>query len=244
VTTQPADALALPETAPSTQPTTEPVATTGPTTIPSIAAAAVASPGGIGYSGRTSGPASRILPAAYMILAERSIFQKGSHISGPEQPIQTVIIPTTNPVATGDPTSISDSAEESLVFDGATESGSEVLAFVEDRVNLKMLVVQDGDTIAKGKITSISLDTLDYSTKGQVIHVQVGQNLRGVEAPAAPDATTTPSVPASPVTAGAPAPLASRGTPLPSPVPLPAASGGSTADVVARMKARRASELR
>jgi hypothetical protein len=254
--TQPTATAVQPTTGPSTQPATAPVATTGSSIRPSEGVASAAPGSGDHRDWRastSSRPASRILPGEFMILAERSIFQKGSHVTRRADPDQ-VAAPPPAPATAPTASSKSDSPEESLVFDGATVTGNQILAFVEDRGDSKMLVLQDGDVIARGKITGISLDTLDYTTAGEIIHVQVGQNLRGEEAQAVSDGNATAAgspTSAAPGGAGT-SPGAAPGTgpgsapgtpPPPGAAPAPGGSGGGADDVVARLRARRAREL-
>ncbi len=134
----------------------------------------------------------RILPQEFSILAERSIFQKGSHVT---RVVDRVRVPTpaAPPGATAPSAPAkSASAEESLVFDGATQTGDRFLAFVEDRNASKVLILQDGDAIVRGKVAAITLDTLDYAVDGKTVRVLVGQNLRG-EAAAPPSSDETAS---------------------------------------------------
>jgi hypothetical protein len=244
--TAPSDALAATE--PSTQPTTQPFATTDPTTLPAVADAAVTpAPSDTRYSPGVYRPLPRILSAEYAILAERSIFKKGSKVV-----IERLPPPPPKPPTAGGETPFT-IVEQSLVFDGTTEAGIQFFAWLEDRTTSKMTMVQDGDKVADGNITDISLDALDYtSTKGHVIHVLVGQNLRGEEAPPAADSIAVapalpPTTQGSAAVAGAP-PVVSPGTPgTPPPAgTTPAASGASgdgTLSVLEKLKRRRAAEL-
>jgi len=243
--TAPADVLAATE--PSTQPTTQPFATTDPTTLPAVADAAATPAAGVPGGYRT-GPSPRIMTAEFSILWDRSIFKKGSKVIIDRPP------PPPKRQSTGfDQSQQAAVIEQSLVFDGTTEAGAQFFAWLEDRTTSKMTMVQDGDKVADGNITDISLDALDYtSTKGHAIHVLVGQNLRGEEAPPAADSIATapilpPTTQDSAAVAGAP-PVVSPGTPgTPPPAgTTPAASGtGSDANlsVLEKLKRRRAAEL-
>ena len=142
-TTSAVDALAGSTTSPSTQPTTSPVATTGPTTSPTtspvattgpttspttspVATTAPTRPGDADPAGRASFAVatSRILPRDFSILAERSIFQKGSHVTRVVERSRS--LPGSSVAATA-PTK-SAAPEESLVFEGATETADRFLA--------------------------------------------------------------------------------------------------------------------
>jgi hypothetical protein len=186
------DGVALPSTAPSTNPTTAPIATTNPTTRPvALSSATPAADSGTApqpSSGSTnSASAQQILPHDYFILAVRSIFQKGSHVTrgfdSPARPASASANPSTSSAAVV-AAAASAAPEESLVFEGVMVIGNQNLAFIEDRNAGKMLMLQNGERIARGKIAGITLDTLDYAVDGAVLHVQIGQNLRG-EAPQA-----------------------------------------------------------
>ena len=194
-TTQPAlmptsNTAARPATQPSTNPTTAATATTSPTTQPLASATTapavgggIAAQPGSGLSSYESVP--QILPREYSILAVRSIFQKGSHVTrGFDIPARSAPASSSPSASAAALAAASAAPEESLVFEGAMETANQYLAFVEDRNAGKMLMLQSGARIARGKITDITLDTLDYSVDGAVLHVQVGQNLRGETATA------------------------------------------------------------
>lgn len=231
VTTSPADVPAVSEAPSSTAPATAPVATTSPTTAPTTSPVATTAPADTQPAPQPSiaVATSRILPREYSILAERSIFQKGSHVTrvverSRSQPGPSVAAPAPAKAA---------AMEDSLVFEGATESGDHFLALVEDRTTSKALMFQVGDAIARGRIAAITLDTLDYVATGNVVHVQVGQNLRGeTMSPATSDAVASTGSTTAP----------STGAPGDGSAAAPGGSGGSN-DIVERLRRRRQAEL-
>jgi hypothetical protein len=250
-TTQPQSARALtpatlPATQPTTTPTTIPVATTGPTTQPLVSPAGpAANVGAYSPSGSSSyGSPQPILPRDYFILAVRSIFQKGSHVTrGFDIPTHSAPLASTTSQASSSAASsaaASAAPEESLVYEGSMETGNQFLAFVEDRSAGKMLMLQSGAKIARGKIGDISLDTLDYAVDGAVLHVQVGQNLRGEAAAAASSDGSTPTASSGSGTTQPSGTAASGDT---SAAPPSGSSGGGANDILERLRRRRQQEL-
>jgi len=244
--TRTADAPAFPATAPSTNPappSTASIAATGPATRPIASAAAPpAAGGGTGpqsFSGSPGyGSAPPILPHEYFVLAVRSIFQKGSHVTrGFDSPTRSGLSSSSSSTPSAVPATATASVapEESLVFEGAMETGNQFLAFVEDRNVGKMLMLQSGQSIARGKITAITLNTLDYVSDGAVLHVQIGQNLRG-EAPTSPSDSTvstgSAATPSSGTTSGDNSAAGAGGS---------TANGGN--DILERLRRRRQQEL-
>jgi len=99
-----------------------------------------------------------------------------------------------------------------MVLRGIVVEQGEVRAYFEDIVNTRMVRVAIGETVARGKITSIGLDAVEYehaatttpggpATNGQRTLVAVGHDLTGkaVEpesnSSAAASATTGPVMP-------------------------------------------------
>jgi hypothetical protein len=138
----------------------------------------------------------------YSLLDRRSIFIRGS---------QTVYAGSGGPTTGG--SSRPARPEESLVFNGVTETDHQIVAFIEDTTALKVNQYQVGDSVAGGKIVDINLDSLQFQSHGKTTTVYVGQNLLGGEAT---------NLESSPTSGGA---------------------TGPDSDVVARMRARRQAEL-
>jgi hypothetical protein len=123
--------------------------------------------------------------------------------------------------------------EESLVFDGVTQADAHIVAFVEDRNSMEMHQLKVGDLVARGKVTALTLDTLDYAAGDRVVHVAIGQNLLGVRM-AEPSGDTAPT--AAPTTA----PAANPAVPG---APGGAPPSGAPETVEDRMRRRRQQEL-
>jgi hypothetical protein len=179
-----------------------------------------------------------ILPHDYLILAVRSIFQKGSHVTrGFDAPSRASMSVASSSSQTSASAAASVAPEESLVFEGAMETSNQFLAFVEDRNAGKMLMLQGGAKIARGKITDITLDTLDYAVDGAVLHVKVGRNLRGEVAAAASSDNTASTGPGSTPSLGTAASGDASGA------PASGSSGGGANDILERLRRRRQQEL-
>ena len=65
-----------------------------------------------------------------------------------------------------------------MVFNGVTKSDVAV-AMLENTDTHSVLYVHVGDEIARGKVTAITLDSLDYEAGGKVTRVEFGQTLSG-----------------------------------------------------------------
>jgi hypothetical protein len=77
----------------------------------------------------------------------------------------------------------SQAPENVLVLTGVTITDHNTVAFIEDTSQGTVKQVKVGDSIAQGKISDITLEELDYkASDGHVVHVGVGQNLRGESA--------------------------------------------------------------
>ena len=94
------------------------------------------------------------------------------------------------------------------------------MVFLEDTQGGRVQMVTLGGAAAGGKVTRISLDSIDFQTADGVKHIQIGQNLAGEDvgpttqasSPAASGGGSPPEV--APAPAGGHAPLAAR---MPSP---------------------------
>ncbi len=189
-------------------------ATTMPSTLPATVPVAPAT--------MTAAPMVRgkALPDGYAVLNTRSIFMKG-RVAPPVVPnvttTQPVVTPTIRP-------------EHKIVFVGVTESDGSAAAMFEDTAAGKIITTKLNETIASGKVTEITLDSVTYSADGKPLKVLVGQALDGTEPP--------------PVTARATITDSSTGPPTTGPTAAP--GGGESgptdpaiADILERMRARR-----
>lgn len=190
--------------------------------------------GGSSFGGRTyvAPTVHTLLPKEYSILNERSIFLKGHVTQFALDELRPPSVGDVGPrVRGGDdrlppPAPVLSAPEESLVFDGVTQADQHIVAFVEDRNAFKVSMVKVGDLIARGRITAIDLDTMDYYANGNVVHVLIGENLLGTPVSMADASTGTPTT--GPTTA----PSGDSGAP---------AAGGN--DILERLRRRRAQEL-
>jgi hypothetical protein len=111
-------------------------------------------------------PTPRPMAADYVTLTLRSIFFKGRFVAADEGYSQGT---QASPQA----------REKVLVFDGVSKTDHSFLAYLEDTESGSVRTVKVGDAIAQGKITRITLDTMDYQAPRGVAHLSVGQNLAG-----------------------------------------------------------------
>ena len=82
------------------------------------------------------------------------------------------------------------------MFNGVTVANGEPMAFIEDTGSGNVQTVVVGQSIAQGKITEITLDTLSYRNNTRTMQLHIGQNLSGNDATPAmttPTSTTEPS---------------------------------------------------
>ncbi len=147
----------------------------------------------------------------YAVLTRRSIFIKG---------IQSVRIFTTSPTtdrATSTAPTVDPDA--SLVFNGVTRTDESIVAFIEDTTTSTVRVVHVGDAVGHGTISAITIDSLQYESRGRTTTVRIGQSLLAM------DRTATATQPTASTDAAPTAPAA-------------------ISDVEARLRRRRLEELR
>ena len=156
----------------------------------------------------------------YAVLTEQNIFLKdrrtGRNSGGPTSR-------TTQPLNAMDV--VRQSPEAKFVVTGVVFEDGDFRAFIEDATAGKVLRLSVGDSIARGKITLIDIDTVVYEAEGKQSVINVGTTLAGV----------TPTALAA--TPGAtPAPGAAPSAPLPDP-------NNPNLTIEERMRLRRAAEL-
>jgi hypothetical protein len=118
--------------------------------------------------------ALRGMSADYIVLTNRSIFKKGSQMTDPFAPTTPLPPPRPQPYTP---------AESSLEFNGAMHADASWTAFFENTSNHDVFVKHEGDNIARGKITAITLDSIDYETNGRQNTIALGHTLDGSEGP-------------------------------------------------------------
>ena len=217
--TAPAESTTVPTTAPAELSTTSPATapTVEATTVPSTAPASQPSV-------RTApGDRSKLLPGGYAILNTRSIFMKGRVPTPPSTGTgvgATSLPPTTMPAAR---------AEHKIVFVGVTETDGTASAMFEDTGAGKILSTKLNESIASGKVTSISLDEITYTADGKSTKVLVGQALDGTDGPSVSARVTITDNGNGPPTSG----------PVVAPAGGDASIDAAANDVLERMRARR-----
>ena len=176
-------------------PTTGPAAATRPVpssdrrTLSAKDAAAAAAATAVAIPDLTPKPMSSV----YGAVRYRSIFVRGNQSIGETErpPVRTG---NAGPVVPPRP-------EASLVFRGALGVNGRPSALIEDADAHKVYTVQPSGPIARGRVTNITLDDLDYTSGGRVTHVRLGQTLDGTDAAAGADAPpTAAATPGGPTT--------------------------------------------
>lgn len=171
-------------------------------------------------SSRTSSRHSTTQPASfiedYRLVLDRNIFSRTRVIYR-------------EPTSTQPSAPISYQSQPALAFTGVTEDGGTVTAFIEDRRSGRTTLYHVGDGIGDGqKITSINLDSIEYTTKdGRAVRVELGNALE--------------SGPSYAVSSGSPVTNPSTGT-----VTTPGTTGGSgdSNDILEKLRQRRLQETK
>ena len=137
------------------------------------------------YERQTDSPqAASALPAITEEVGGRNIFVRGNQRSLPPQPAPPSLALPYNYT----------SAPNQLVLTGVSLADFGRVAFLEDEGANTVDQVKIGDSIAAGKITGISLDSLDYrDSTGRTIRVAVGFNLAGGDVWGASSSTSSSS---------------------------------------------------
>jgi hypothetical protein len=123
-------------------------------------------------NGGETASAPTSMPSIYEVVSSRNIFLKGNQRPPPAAP------PTPAPKYDG----IYRPSASQLVLSGVSLEDNEKVGFLEDQQTTPTTVtrVKIGDTIADGKVVSMTLDALDYKdASGRIIRVEVGFNLAG-----------------------------------------------------------------
>lgn len=150
----------------------------------------------------TTRPLGPPLPDRFKLLMIRSIFARGGMAAPPES------------IAGGAPQI--GGPEGGLALRGVATDESQFIAFVEDTAAHHTLQVKTGDHIGLGRVSAITLDGLKYEAGGRTTQVRVGQNLLGMDVPAA-----QPAPPAQPPLGAPGPPPGPAGPPGQGPMPGP-----------------------
>lgn len=170
-----------------------------------------------GYSSRsaTSQPASFI--EEYRLVLDRNIFSKTRVIY--REPTSMPSTGRTGSYAT----------QPALALTGVTLEGGVATAFIEDRRYGRTSYYHVGDSVGEGKITAINLDSIELTTNGRVVRVDLGSTVEG---------GPTYSVSSS-STAGGITPTNSSSTGA-----APTGISGDSSDVLEKLRQRRLQETK
>lgn len=172
-------------------------------------------------------------PRQYSAMLSRSIFIKGRqyvldrHIDPDTRPPRD--FSTSGP--SGPPAPPSFGMENMLVFNGASDANGQLVAFIENTGMNQIAKYHVGDLVgqgAAGKISAITLDSIDYAVGPRVTHVNLGQNLNGQDVQII---TTQPVAEGMTPTTG------------PAGTTQPGAAPSGTDSIIERLRKRRMQEL-
>lgn len=104
--------------------------------------------------------------AQYQIILQRNIFsrQRG--------PVRQRSTDRPRPVITRDP-------ESYLVLKGIVQQDGTFIAFVENTQTNGVLILREGDSIARGSVKNFSLDSVEYQLGDNTVNVTIGHDLEG-----------------------------------------------------------------
>ena len=105
------------------------------------------------------------LPEEFAILQTRNVFGTLKNHSGSQ--------------AAGGP-------DAGFVLKGVVLAGAGYTAFVEELASKQVRPLVVGDTVSRGKIKSIDIDTIEYEVSGSAHRIEVGQDLNGRTPPPSP----------------------------------------------------------
>ena len=105
----------------------------------------------------------------YKIIVERNMFsrQRRSRTNRPRIQRQVPVAPPAP-----DP-------ESYVVLKGVVQEDGEFIAFLEDTQSGQILRVRQGDSVVRGRITSLTLDSIEYEFEDKTTIVTMGLNLQG-----------------------------------------------------------------
>ena len=105
----------------------------------------------------------------YKIIVERNMFsrQRRSRTNRPRIQRQVPVAPPAP-----DP-------ESYVILKGVVQEDGEFIAFLEDTQSGQILRVRQGDSVVRGKIKSLNLDSIEYEFEDKTTTVTMGLNLQG-----------------------------------------------------------------
>ena len=172
----------------------------------------------------------------YRVLAERNVFTRNrSHHA------ETASTAAEAPSAAAAPEASAD--EQSMTLTGVVRQRDEWVAFVEDGRTSTTTRVRPGESLGAGTVASIAFGGIEYYRGADRKAIAVGQNLAGLW-PTPPPAPPAATPAAGPTATGATATAtASAGTST-QVKPASGTTAAGSADVLERMRQRRAQELK
>ena len=119
-------------------------------------------------------PAASTAPAAdwsrYEILVKRNIFSKDRGRSRSEEKVGEAKEKEAPPPP---------KAEASLALIGIVNKDGQLVAFVENTLTGAIQNVKEGDTIARGKVSAVTLNKFNYDYDGKSTEISIGNTLEG-----------------------------------------------------------------
>jgi len=108
--------------------------------------------------------------APYKVIVERNMFsrQRGARA---ERLVQDRVQVRTPPPAPN--------PESYYVLKGIVQENSAFIAFLEDSRGGEILRVRKGDSVARGVIKALSLDSIEYQLEDSTVTVKMGRDLQG-----------------------------------------------------------------
>jgi hypothetical protein len=142
-----------------------------PTTRPATTLPAIATTEPVGIKKRSASP----FPKKYDVLMTRSIF--AHHQPGDKSAAEAA--------------AMANAHKPGFVLRGVADQGGQRTALLEDAASGKTAQLHVGDETSGGRIVTITMDGLDRTVAGKVLHVGVGQPLDGGGAVANPNPPQT-----------------------------------------------------
>ena len=114
------------------------------------------------------------MPREFMMLLTHSMFVRG-HIAEAGH----IINPNARHVNNDSNNANQIRAESTLVFNGVTKTNNKIDALIEDVNSGRVMTVHPGDSIARGTVGKITMDSLEYISDGKTTQIGIGQNFTG-----------------------------------------------------------------
>ena len=102
----------------------------------------------------------------YQIILQRNIFsrQRG--------PVRQRRFERARPVVTRNP-------ESYLLLKGIVQQDGTFIAFIEDTQSNRVLILREGDSVARGSVKNFTLDSIEYQLEDKTTSVTIGRDLEG-----------------------------------------------------------------